>query len=294
AANSRIRVTISVPGSSPRLESFWLDVNSQVARRERVFYTIPLSWETCERNCNAQVAKPFDLMARLIVPSPFRIPRNALNGPIRYVISRADGVAPRLPVTNEQDVVADGSTAVVTICKTCGMTVPLTEAERRSYLASNSWVQSDAAAVQSFARRNSGKGTAQQVMTRLVDAVRAHMTGEVDYLGYASATQALAARSGDCTEFSVLLAAAGRARGIPTRIVVGLVYAGRFSGKKDVFSPHTWVQAWTGDRWVSYDAGLERFDASHIALAVGDGDPRRTDMNSGTGQWRIEKLGLVK
>jgi transglutaminase-like putative cysteine protease len=170
----------------------------------------------------------------------------------------------------------------------------LSDAERRNYLASNSWVQSDAAEVQRFARTNSGKGTPQQVMTRLVDAVRTHMTGEVDYLGYASATQALAARSGDCTEYSVLLAAAGRARGIPTRIVTGLVYAGRFSGKKDVFSPHTWVQAWTGGRWESYDAGLGSFDASHIALAIGDGDPRRTDGNASTGQWRIEKLGLVK
>jgi hypothetical protein len=55
------------------------------------------------------------------------------------------------------------------------------------------------------------------------------------------------------------------------------------------------VQAWTGDRWVSYDAGLERFDATHIALATGDGDPRNMDVDAGaSGQWRIEKLGLLK
>jgi transglutaminase-like putative cysteine protease len=222
-----------------------------------------------------------------------RIPQSALDGPIRYVISRA-GATPGIPVTGEQDVAADGLTSVVTVCKTCGKAAHITDGERRNYLASNAWVQTSAPEVQSFARRNSGKGAPHQVMMQLVDAVRNHMTGEVDYLGYASATQALATRAGDCTEYSVLLAAAGRARGIPTRIVVGLVYAGRFSGKKDVFSPHTWVQAWTGDRWTSYDAGLEKFDASHIALAIGDGDPRRTDGNASVGQWRIEKLGLVK
>jgi transglutaminase-like putative cysteine protease len=291
---TRVRVTVAVPGNSPRVESWWIDAKSRVTRRERLLYGAPLRWENCERNCGAGVAKPFDLMARLIVASPNRIPQNALGGPIRYVISRSDGVAPRLPVTNEQDVVADGQVSVVTICTVCGRTIPPTDAERRKYLASNAWVQTSAKEVQDFSRRNSGKGTPQQVMTELVDAVRSHMTGEVDFLGYASATQALASRSGDCGEFSVLLAAAARARGIPTRLVVGLVYAGRFSGKKDVFSPHVWVQAWTGDRWTSYDAGLERFDATHIALGVGDGDPRVTDSVASAGQWRIEKLGLVK
>ncbi len=292
---TRMRITASVAGNRPRVESFWLDARSRIARRERIFFASPLRWDACDRNCDASVVRPFDLMARLVVASPFRIPQAALAGPIRYVISRADGVVPRLPATSEQSVVVDGSKSVVTICATCGESVQLTDAERASYLASNAWVQSDAAEVQSFARRNSGKGMPRKVMAELVEAVRNHMTGEVDYLGYASATQALATRSGDCTEYSVLLAAAARARGIPTRIVVGLAYAGRFSGKKDVFSPHTWVQAWTGDRWVSYDAGLEKFDATHIALAVGDGDPRNTDANAGTsGQWRIEKLGLVK
>ncbi len=100
-------------------------------------------------------------------------------------------------------------------------------------------------------------------------------------------------RSGDCTEFSVLLAALARSRGIPARIAVGFAYSDRFSGKKDVFSPHTWVQAWTGKRWVSYDAGLGEFDATHIAVAIGDGDP--LDMQAvAAPEWRIEKLGLLK
>ena len=35
-----------------------------------------------------------------------------------------------------------------------------------------------------------------------------------------------------------------------------------------------WVQAWDGQRWTSYDAALGQFDAGHIALVVGDGDPQ--------------------
>jgi len=93
----------------------------------------------------------------------------------------------------------------------------------------------------------------------------------------------------------VLLAASARSRGIPARVVSGLVYTDRFSGKKEVFSPHTWVQAWTGKRWTSYDAGLGEFDATHIALAVGTGDPRETAPRSDAlNPWRIERIGLVR
>lgn len=260
---------------------------------ERSFYGTTLQWSPCSTNCDARVDKPFDLMARLVVASPYRIPANALDGPLRYVISRTDGTPSALPTTGEQSVIANGLGVVVTICNTCGTREVLSDADRSRYLASNPWVQSDHIAVQRFAH-SAGKGTPRQVMQRLVDAVRMHMNGEIDYLGYASASRALATRSGDCTEFSVLLAAAARAQGIPTRIASGLVYAARFSGKKDVFSPHTWVQAWTGERWESFDAGLEAFDATHIALAIGDGDPRTASAATSAGQWRIEKLGLVK
>ena len=132
-------------------------------------------------------------------------------------------------------------------------------------------------------------------MDNLVSAVERHMTGPVNYLGMGSASVALRTRSGDCTEFAVLLAALARAKGIPTRVAYGLVYADRFSGKKDVFSPHAWVQVWTGTRWQSYDAGIGQFDATHIALSVGDGDPRDVQATFTTpADLKIDKLGRVR
>ena len=56
-------------------------------------------------------------------------------------------------------------------------------------------------------------------------------------------------------------------------MVSGIAYSSRFTGQTHVFSPHMWVQAWDGRRWTSYDAGLGAFDAGHIAMHVGDGDP---------------------
>jgi hypothetical protein len=295
-APGHIRTSTVIDGRAVRGESFWLDARAgTVLRRERSTYGVPITWNPCSDHCDAKVDRPLDVMSRLIVSSPFRVPRSAFAGPIRYVLSRTDGDTPSLPATGEQSVVLDGSRAVLTICVSCGENAVLTEDDRKRALEPNAWVQSDSDVVRRFANRSSAAGTPDQVMSQLVEAVRKHMTGPVDYLGYATAQQALRTRGGDCTEFAVLLAALARARGIPARVAFGLVYSERFSGKKEVFSPHAWVLAWTGTRWKSYDAGIGSFDATHIALAVGDGDPHDRDAaSSAAGGWRIEKLGLVK
>lgn len=282
-------------GRSSHQEVLWLGESGRILHREQLFFGATLVWDRCPGNCDSKVEKPFDLMSKLIVPSPYRIPDGALPGPIRYVISRVDGTPPRIPATGEQAVVMDGSTAVLTVCATCGISEQLTEAERRHYLQPNAWVGSDLPEIKDFANRH-GQGRSQrEIMDSLVTAVEKHMTGPVNYLGVGSASDALRTRSGDCAEYAVLLAALARAKGIPTRVAYGLVYADRFSGKKDVFSPHAWVQVWTGTRWQSYDAGIGQFDATHLALSVGDGDPRDVQSSFTTpADLKIDKLGRVR
>jgi hypothetical protein len=89
----------------------------------------------------------------------------------------------------------------------------------------------------------------------------------------------------------VLLAALGRALDIPTRVVDGLAYTDHYAGKEHVFVPHAWTQAWVDGHWQSFDAALPGFDAGHIALSVGDGDPWRFFAGMDTlGHLRIERV----
>jgi len=83
----------------------------------------------------------------------------------------------------------------------------------------------------------------------------------------AMATAAEVARSleGDCTEHAMLLAAMCRARGIPARVAIGLVYYPSAGG----FAYHMWTEAWIADRWIPLDAtlGLGGIGGAHLKLA---------------------------
>jgi len=210
----------------------------------------------------------------LSLPSPYRIPAQARDGIIQYRFVEAAGAERRWawPETGEQHVRATDDGAVLTVCRTCGREPDPGEAQLAAYLRPSPLVESDDPKIAAFARA-AGGGSVDARMRRLVAAVQARMSGPVVYRGYLGARAALEAREGDCTEFALLLAAAARARGIPARVAAGVAYGSRFVGKPHAFGPHMWVQAWNGERWASYDAGLGAFDAGHVALVVGDGSP---------------------
>ena len=99
------------------------------------------------------------------------------------------------------------------------------------------------------------------------------------------ASNVLATGKGDCTEHAVLLAALLRARGLPSRVVVGLTQVPGIAGRKAIFGYHAWNEVWIDGNWISLDAALGQapVDVSHIALgvsAVDGADPLR-DVSAG-------------
>lgn len=111
---------------------------------------------------------------------------------------------------------------------------------------------------------------------RLQRAVFDHIKNKSLGVGFASASEVVRTREGDCSEHAVLLAAALRADGIPSRVVSGLVYVEAMLGEKDVFGYHMWTEALVPASkegefvWLTLDAtmGPMRPDATHIALAT--------------------------
>ncbi|MGD8666430.1 MAG: transglutaminase-like domain-containing protein, partial [Desulfobacterales bacterium] len=89
---------------------------------------------------------------------------------------------------------------------------------------------------------------------------------------------------GDCNEHAVLLAALGRAAGIPTRIEAGLVYL------KGRFYYHAWNLMYLG-QWVTVDPifGQLPADVSHLRLATGSPE-RQLDIMGVIGNIRLTIL----
>jgi hypothetical protein len=217
----------------------------------------------------------FDHIAPLLRKSPYRIPVGDMRRKIRYAFDNA-GWAAEIPAGAGQRTWTEGQTTWIQVCASCAPDpVTLTDAERSAALRPSEWLQSaDAKLVRRATALTERSRDSTTRMKRLTSFVRGHMGTRVDMLGYGSALEALESRRGDCTEYAVLLAALGRAAGIPTRIAIGQVYARQFEGSRHVFVPHAWVQAWTGSGWESFDAAIGTFDSTHLAFVTSyDGSP---------------------
>lgn len=82
---------------------------------------------------------------------------------------------------------------------------------------------------------------------------------EWKHVSTASASQTLATREADCSEFSALFVAMARSLGLPSRTVKGLAFSG------NSFGGHAWVEVWAG-KWIELDPtwGTHFVDATHI------------------------------
>ncbi|MCG3128722.1 MAG: hypothetical protein CHACPFDD_03613 [Phycisphaerae bacterium] len=146
-------------------------------------------------------------------------------------------------------------------------------AEARRGLAPSVYADGADAAIRALADEALGGGAARSdyqtvdTLRRFVSrAIRTKSLG----VGFGSASDVARSREGDCTEHAVLLAALCRARDIPARGVLGIVYVPAFQGRKDVFGFHMWTQVLLANRWIDVDAALNQteVDPTHVALAI--------------------------
>ena len=197
-------------------------------------------------------------------------------GTLRYRLRLKTQTTTLAPQTDEQRVSAVPGGFDIVVCARCGNAAASEKTPANLALAAKptAWLQSDDPDIKRAALLQvKGKTGAQAQMLALEAFVATHISDSNLTTAYASAKEAFVSKTGDCTEHALLLAALGRAAGIPTRVVGGLAYAPDYLGQSNIFVPHAWMQAFIGGRWQSFDAALGRFDSGHIALAITDGDP---------------------
>jgi hypothetical protein len=202
------------------------------------------------------------------------ITQRAAMAQIRYAFGGLADIVFAFPETGEQRARREGDGWQVDICGDCGPAPAPTADEIARWTRPTSWIQSDDPAFRDKAAqaRRMGK-TDAAVMIRLGQVARTRLP-RIEFEGYLSARTAWRRHAGDCTEDALVLAALGRAAGIPVRVAHGLVFSpGRYHGASNAYMPHSWVIAFVDGRWKSFDISLNGFDATHIALSLSDGEP---------------------
>jgi len=256
--------------------------------------------------CTKQVAlsppEAFDALSKVSVSCPVSLSSAARAKSITYYLSPTDDRKLALPATGGQTVWPGPGGRVVVRVRAAAPSVkgqfPY-KGKDKAVLAAikpTRYLQSDDKRIVALARKAVGEATDALQAARAIEAfVREYVNEKNFSVGYATAVEVAESKQGDCTEHAVLAAAMCRALGIPAQVVCGVVYVDQFADRKDLFIPHAWTQVFVGGKWVGLDPALGGFDAGHIALAAGQGDPEGFfSILSTLGYFNIDKVELGK
>lgn len=109
------------------------------------------------------------------------------------------------------------------------------------------------------------KNSILQVMT---DYVSEYISLPTYIHGFNFASTVATSKSGDCTEYAVLLAALARANGLSSRVIIGTVII-----MDDVSVDavgHAWTEVWYNNEWHILDAALNNMPAQVYYMPTGE------------------------
>jgi hypothetical protein len=269
----RIESVLTLPGGQTIRETLWSDRTGEILRRKAEAMDLESFRATKAVALETGDEAAFDLGEGLAVKVDRPLPQPDQTQQVRYRISLRDGDPSALFAVGPSQKVKslDANTAEVTVyalrpgSQMFNPDAPEDPAGDE-YRRPNNFIQSDDAKIVAMAQEAAG-GIDDPWQAALALERRVHeLITKRDYTqAFATAAEVAESRAGDCTEHAVLLAAMARARGIPSRIAIGLVYM----PSHQAFGYHMWNEVFIGERWTPLDATLARggTGAAHLKLA---------------------------
>jgi hypothetical protein len=208
-----------------------------------------------------------DLIVNTMVPvGPIKKPHRGSK--IVYRISMEDDDPARFLVKGITQEIKklDDNTVELTVTKASVPAKPSNDPVDEDCLKSTRLLQADDYRVKELARNGaSGETDPVKAAYRLERYVSTKLKTKNFSTALASAAEVAASLEGDCTEHAMLLAAMLRARQIPSRVAVGLVYVESVQS----FGGHMWTEALLNGAWIPLDATLGQggIGGGHIKLA---------------------------
>jgi len=300
---TKVETIMSMPGTGEIVSTGYVDEQLRVLKSIMLMAGMNVEMLACTKEFAMSNNQPAEIVDKMFLASPEPLENVGMAKSITYYLKpTAQTTNLTIPSSDNQRVqkLEDGTVIVKVepVSMPTGGTFPYkgTDANIAEAIKPSRFLQSDDANIIALAKKAVGdvKNSAEAAK-RIEEFVAKYVKNISLSVGYASATEVAASRRGDCTEFAVLCAAMCRAAGIPARVTVGVAYVNDYEGRTG-FGGHAWTEAYIGDKWVGLDSAfkagaLGKFDAGHIALASGNGEPVNFfNVATTLGNFRIEKV----
>jgi hypothetical protein len=303
-ALTEVTTTLNIPGAGEIVSKTYVDDNLRTQKSVMPVAGLNVEMVACAKEFALGENDVLELVDKMFVRSPQPLGNLAAVKSITYeLIPTKETARLTIPANDNQKVQQLNGKVIVTVepvSAPAGITFPYTGSDQKILEATKPtrFLQSDRKEIIELARSAVGRTKDAAEAIRKIEAfVADYIENKSLSVGYASAAEVAASRQGDCSEFAVLTAAMCRAVGIPAQVVVGIAYVEDFAGLQG-FGGHAWTQAYVGGRWIGLDAafkgtGRGGYDAGHIALAAGGGEPADfLNMASILGQFKIDKVTI--
>jgi len=268
----RIEQETALPVGKPQQIVMWCDQTGEIIKARTDALGQEVIRTTQEAALDTKNQGSFDLAARssIITARPPRDPHTASLA--RYQVTLADGDPSKVFATSAAQTIRPiaAQSAEITVRKLrndllSGVELPADSEPTAADRQPSSLIQSNDARVVEFARQASNFASDDWELARQLEAfVHRTISNKNLTQTFASAAEVAKSREGDCTEHAVLLAALCRARELPARTAMGLVYVDSLPG----FAFHMWTEVYIEDRWLGLDGTMGRggIGAGHLKL----------------------------
>jgi hypothetical protein len=304
---------LSMPGAGQVVSTSYVDDDMRVLKSVVPIAGMVVEMIDCPKEFALGKNDVLDLIDKMFVKSPEPIKDVHSTVAITYTLNPGTTADLMIPSTDNQRAARQPDGRVVLEIRPAaapaGGTFPYkgNDPDLLEATKPTRFLQSDSEQIITLARAAVGRTKDPAEAARRIESfVARYIDNKSLSVGYASAAEVAESRQGDCSEFAVLTAALCRAVGIPAQVVVGVAYVEEFGGMQG-FGGHAWTQAYLGGdemgkggKWIGLDAAFKSssrggYDAGHIALAVGNGDPGDFfNMATALGQFQIEKIDVQR
>ncbi len=265
----RIDSTTTLAGQTIR-GTLWADREGEVWKSRTEMLNIEMCRTTKEEALRATEPGELDFAWNVAIPVNRALDRAHATKRVRYRVRLEGGNPAEVFVSGPSQQVRpiDGHTAEVTVLairpgqpggNADAKADPPADKDREP----NNWIQSDDPMIVAAAKEAADDlKDPWALAVALERATRSRIPRPGFSQAFDTAADVIRSGEGDCTEHAVLLAAMARARGIPARVAIGLVY------HKQSFLYHMWTEMNLEGRWTPMDATLAQggIGAAHLKL----------------------------